>query len=456
MSRRAIPLQFFVGSFLLVSLLVVGVAIGSVWLHQRAMRDLIVERDGHSVQVLANLLDQNSALPLIELPHATALFIVDETGEIIYQQGRLHGEHVDLAQHAGVVEAQAGRSGALLAPAEDGEHVIAYAPIPSQGWSLIMEESLADVLDTRLNTTLLAPLLVVPLIGLAVGVLWFGNREIVRPLQRLSAEATALGNGDFNALSQQVGGIDEIRKLQTELAAMAGRVERAQRSLRDYAGAVTLGQEEERKRLARELHDDTIQSLLVINQRVQLAQYECTEPDVAAELATTHQQIAAMIADVRRFITALRPTYLEELGLVPSLQTLAQEKQAAWGIPVHFALHGDERRLSDTVELALFRIVQEGLRNIERHAGASEVWIGVAFSAEDTTFTLRDNGHGFAVPMTPAEMALQGHYGLVGIFERAGMVGAEVALSADNEQGTVITVSYVEGTHAANPASMRP
>ncbi len=448
MSRRAAPLQLLLALFLLLSLLVVGVATGSVWLHQRAMRDLVIERDARTAQTLATMLDQNPVLPLIELPESAALFIIDAVGNVVYQQGDLHGDLSNPAQHAGAREAREGRSGALLAPAPDGEHVIAYAPIPSQEWILIIEEPATSVLNMRLNMTLLAPLLFVPLVGLAGGIIWFGNRQIVLPLQRLSADATALGNGDFHALDEQVGGIDEIQKLQAELARMAQRVERAQRSLRDYAGAVTLGQEEERKRLARELHDDTIQSLLVINQRVQLAQYECTEPAVAAELAVTNQQITQMVADVRRFITALRPTYLEELGLVPALQMLTQEKQAAWEIPVHFAQKGNEQRLDHTIELALFRITQEGLSNIERHAAASEVWLEIKFDKLDfeplsrqVRLTLKDDGRGFDVPATPAEMALRGHFGLVGMFERAEMVRATVGVSSAENQGTTIIVS---------------
>ena len=119
--------------------------------------------------------------------------------------------------------------------------------------------------------TLVAPLVLLAPLLFALAALWFGARQIVRPLQQLEHKAAAVAAGDFNAIQESVGGISEVQHLQAELAAMSRQVQASQAGLRDYIGAITSAQEEERLRLARELHDDTIQELIALKQRLQLA-----------------------------------------------------------------------------------------------------------------------------------------------------------------------------------------
>jgi signal transduction histidine kinase len=286
--------------------------------------------------------------------------------------------------------------------------------------------------------TLIAPLLLIPLLLATLLALWFGGREIIRPLQQLTRQATALGWGDYDTINNSVGGIVEIQQLQSELQAMARRVEQAQMSLRSYAGAVTLGQEEERRRLARELHDDAVQSLVALSQRIQLAQLNADAPPILDDLQRMTVQI---IGDVRRFTQALRPGYLEELGLLPALESLIEEVDKTALAETKFIVEGQSCRLPPETELALYRIVQEGLANAINHAQARFVAVHVVFSAESLTLTIQDDGIGFSVPESPSAFAEQGHFGLLGIHERAELIGASASIESAASVGTVLTVT---------------
>lgn len=114
---------------------------------------------------------------------------------------------------------------------------------------------------------------------------------------------------------------------------MARKVQLAQQSLRGYLDAITAGQEEERRRLARDLHDDTIQSLIALNQRIQLAQMSTSDEASAARLSTMQQMAEQIVVDLRRLTRDLRPIYLEDLGLIPALKVLARDMSQAMGLP---------------------------------------------------------------------------------------------------------------------------
>jgi signal transduction histidine kinase len=205
-------------------------------------------------------------------------------------------------------------------------------------------------------------------------------------------------------------------------------------------GAVTAGQEEERRRLARELHDDTIQSLIALNQRGQLAQMALDGHPALEQLTEMQGMVAQMIDDLRRLTRDLRPIYLEDLGLVPALDMLARDTSTILKIPVNFQIPGSERRLQPEVELALYRIAQEALSNVVRHAHASHAKVHLEFTEQVITLTITDDGCGFEVPESPAEMAPVGHFGLLGMQERAVLVGARLTIGSAPGQGTHVDV----------------
>lgn len=370
-----------------------------------------------------------------------AAFVVNADGQLLYQVGPLAWPRAELAQHPGVASALRGEAGTTYFSGTDSEHVIAFSPIPPVNWALVIEEPWRAVADPLLRTTEYAPLVLAPALIITLIAIWFGMRQIVEPLQLLEQKTTELAWGDFEAIEEPVGGIGEIQRLQVELIHMADKVKTAQQSLRGYLGAITTGQEEERRRLARELHDDTIQSLIALNQRIQLVQIALDHQPAADQLAEMQQMTTEIIADLRRFTHALRPIYLEDLGLVPALNMLARDASAAMGIPVEFETSGDQRRLQPEVELTLYRMAQEALSNVARHAQATRAALHLAFTADTITLTVVDNGRGFEVPESPAEMAPAGHFGLLGLHERAELIGAHLAIQSTAGEGTRLVIT---------------
>ena len=210
-----------------------------------------------------------------------------------------------------------------------------------------------------------------------------------------------------------------------------------------YLSAVTSGQEEERRRLARDLHDDTIQSLIALNQQIQLAQMAAPDEATTTRLTTMQQMAEHIVGDLRRLTRDLRPIYLEDLGLVPALEMLARDMGRVMELPVLFEKTGRQRRLETDVELALYRIAQEALSNVARHAQAMRVDVNLHFDANEVNLQVRDNGQGFVVPESPAEMAPTGHFGLLGVQERAEAIGARLQIESEPGLGTSLRVSLL-------------
>ncbi|HLO14689.1 MAG TPA: ATP-binding protein [Anaerolineales bacterium] len=375
-----------------------------------ASRNIIVA-GAFSPEILAKQV-LSTSYPASEL---ATIYVLDSSRRLLFASAADSGQTL-AANHPGVSEALRGESGTRYVRVGESEHVIAYSPVSPTGWVLITEESWRAVASPSLEMTQMAPLVLVPAFLLALIALWFGAKQIVQPLQRLESKAAALAWGDFNAIGESVGGISEVRHLQMELAEMARKVQAAQEGLHDYIGAITAAQEEERMRLARELHDDTIQAL--------------------KELENLAEET---VENLRRLTRALRPIYLEDLGLVTALGMLANETNQTHQLQVDFQVIGNERRLSGEVELALYRIAQEALNNVVHHAKADRARLQISFDKE-ITLEVTDNGTGFTVPKSPTEFAPKGHFGLLGMRERADLIGARLDVQSEAGKGTKLSV----------------
>jgi len=368
----------------------------------------------------------------------SAAFLMNASEDVLARIGNQSWEG-EPAQHPGVAEALQGQSGFTYMSTATMEHVVAYSPVSPPGWALVIEEPWETVDTPYLRLTQFAPLILIPLLAFTLVALWFGASQIVAPLQKLEKRAADLAWGDFAAIEKSVGGVQEIRQLQNELILMAQKVRDSQRSLHDYIGAITRGQEDERRRLARELHDETLQSLIALRQRVQLAQMKAKEDEIQKSLAELDTLSSSTIDELRRLTSALRPIYLEDFGLVTALEMLARESTKA-GLAVDFTRKGTERRLDPAVELTLFRIAQEALSNVSRHSEATQTQVSLDFQPSAVILEIKDNGKGFTPPRSPAEFAPGGHYGLLGMHERAELIGGKLTIESSGI-GTVLRVT---------------
>jgi len=367
------------------------------------------------------------------------VWLVDNQRQLLSQAGASRPE-MDLTQHPGVANALRGESGTTFLVVGGSEHVVAYTPIPSVGLALVIEEPWEAVDNPLLRQTLAAPLILIPALLFALIALWFGIRQIIQPLQALERKAAELGWGRFDAIEQPVGGISEIRHLQAELIRMAQKVKSAQQNLRSYVTAVTTGQEDERRRLARGLHDGAVQALIALDQRVQLTHLTVkqTAPDAADRLTEIRRMLAALIEDVRRVIRALRPLYLEDLGLLPALEMLTHDVEQTAGLRATFTSEGAAARLTPEREIAVYRCAQEALSNVARHAGAKTVRVSATFGAGEFVLRVQDDGKGFAAPERVSDLAAAGHYGLMGMQERAELIGGWLRIQSTPGSGTTV------------------
>ncbi|MAS35436.1 MAG: hypothetical protein CL610_15605 [Anaerolineaceae bacterium] len=293
----------------------------------------------------------------------------------------------------------------------------------------------------------------VVLVVLLASHIWFFHR-IMNPLRRLCSQTSQITQGDFGALENSCGGIAEIDALRRSMAGMVRHVRRSQEHSFVYAEELANGQEAERARIARELHDQTIQSLVAIAWSMDMAQkWVKSDPERAiTTLVEARKQSLDTIAELRDLIGDLRPPALNELGLVAALR-LQADKHASF--PVSIAVEGTERRLDETHELALFRSAQEALINACRHGHATRVDIKVVYEPNGTRLIVRDNGEGFVPPKHVGALAADGHYGLLGIHERAQYLDGTVSVRSQKDSGTTITISLPEDNRHQPPDSVR-
>jgi signal transduction histidine kinase len=212
-------------------------------------------------------------------------------------------------------------------------------------------------------------------------------------------------------------------------------VDLSRRVARDALRRVVAGQELERRRLARELHDETGQALTSILLGLRAVEEAGSADDVRKSASDLRELVVATLQDVRRLAVQLRPKALDDFGLVPALERLVQTFSEGSGIDVDLEAQLGEKRLPNEVETTLYRIVQEALTNVVKHAEATRVSILLVRRESSATAVIEDNGRGF-VPATDSTERL----GLDGMRERAELHDGRLTVESAPGAGTTLVV----------------
>lgn len=235
------------------------------------------------------------------------------------------------------------------------------------------------------------------------------------------------------------------RQLVEKLSQQVQAMDRLNLALQDTQRRLLTEREEERKALARELHDSVIQDLLSVNYR--LEDLESTENDIASpqygdELRDIRRNIRNVVGNLRQVCRDLRPPTIEYHGLSSAIPSLVREWEERTGIAVHLKIDDDLGRLPELIELSAFRIIQEALNNVSKHAHAQNVDLLLRrTSANDLVIRVSDDGGGFPVPKNLAELSAQKHFGLIGISERVALLGGDMHIDSSRTKGLTLDVT---------------
>lgn len=214
---------------------------------------------------------------------------------------------------------------------------------------------------------------------------------------------------------------------------------------------IILAQEEERKRIAREIHDGMAQTMANVVLRTEIAERMLGKQEyqmVKDELVDLKAQLRGGLEEVRKMIFNLRPMALDDLGLVPTLRKYVRDFEEKTKIRTRFELKGRETRLPSGMEVAIFRLTQEAFSNVLKHAKATFVSLEISFSKYEVKLYIVDNGIGFNVDQMETKFAADNHFGLLGMRERLELLEGRMEIQSEKDSGTKIIMYIPFGSDA--------
>lgn len=336
-------------------------------------------------------------------------------------------------------------------------HVMGVVPLSEFGFTLILEQPIDVALE--LPRRLRDQLIIWSAIGFALALLiaWFTTRAVVRPTQQLTLAADRIGSGDldtpvrvnardefgvladrFESMRQQIANAYEAVEEANQV--LESRVAERTAQLGNLLNHVISAQEDERRRLARELHDETAQTLGAISIALGRASDTISQDSERSvdQLTQARDMVGSLIEDTRRLILDLRPMILDDLGLIPAIRWYVESRLSEIGIDAILGVDATSDRLPAHIETALFRIVQEAINNVVKHSGARKVDIAFSSRPDAVMIVVSDDGKGFDQPT--AAGAQNGHLGLAGMRERVALLGGQMSVRSKTGQGTRVTV----------------
>ncbi len=336
-------------------------------------------------------------------------------------------------------------------------HAMAVVPLGASPFYLILEQptdvALSLPTDLRRSVSLAA------IFGFlaALVVAWITTRHVTGPTEELTVAAQRMARGDLES-PIRVRAQDEVGRLAENLDVMRRQLRHAYQQvsdanerlelqvaertarLTDLLGKVISAQEEERRRLARELHDETAQTIAALSIALDRARHELEDapPDAVAQLQEAQAIVKRLLEETRRLILDLRPMALEDLGLVPAIRWYAETHLQQEGVTTTIESDRPAVRLAPHLEVALFRIAQEAINNIAKHADAKQATIRLFFSDAAVRIVVADDGRGFDVDRALASTGSS--VGLLGLQERARLLNGRVDIRSESGKGTQLTL----------------
>jgi two-component system sensor histidine kinase DegS len=204
---------------------------------------------------------------------------------------------------------------------------------------------------------------------------------------------------------------------------------------------IIMAQEEERKRISREIHDSVAQSIANVVLRAEIAEKMMTKQDLDGVKSEVHElkaQARLGLEEIRKIIFNLRPMALDDLGLIPIMRKFTQDFEEKTKIRTKFTLHGKESRLPSAMEVAVFRLAQEAFTNVLKHAEASFVSLDITYQSKMVKITVQDNGKGFQVDAMHAKLSSGSHFGIIGMQERVDLLEGRFEIESNMDGGTKI------------------
>lgn len=317
----------------------------------------------------------------------------------------------------------------VVMPIRDGDHELARLQI---GISLARLHR--EIAHTRLTIALLGTSI---LAAALIAVLLIGNL-LTRPLREVAAGAQRIAAGELtHRVSNRIhriraGRADEIGQLAAAFNDMAAKIAERDASLRQLSKRLLSIQEQERVRIAREVHDELGQALTAM--KIELQQLGAGRRELQEPLGAIAHRIDGIVDLVRRIAADLRPSILDDLGITAALEQQLRRLRESTGITTTLTV-SEEPEIDMLTGVTLYRITQEALANVVRHAEATAVEVSLAMNGGRAVLIIKDNGRGMPQPAHPQSL------GLLGIRERAQLLGGSVVIDSSPGDGTAITVT---------------
>lgn len=392
-------------------------------------------------------------------PGEAEIELVDAQGNIILHPG---GPPFRVDEHADILAPLVARrepGTRIHDPPEGKNHVVAYYPLESVGGGVVVEQSTDKALavPNDMQRTMLyfgfGALLVASIAA------WLHARSVVRPIRELTGASSRIAAGalDTAIVSRRDDEVGELARsfesMRVQLKAhleerqrweeeLEGRVRERTQEVDWLLGKVISAQEEERKRIARELHDETAQAVASLLVGIQTADeaLPLSAAEAKAALDRIKPQATRALEEMRKMILDLRPSALDDLGLVSAIRWYAENTLEPAGVAVSCKVSGKEKRLPGPLETALFRMAQEAINNIARHAQAEKAELQLRFANRKVVIDVKDDGKGFDVRQVAASSDETRGLGLLGMKERAALFGGSVQVESKLGRGTRVHI----------------